>query len=305
MGFLSLWRLRITIYFLALLSRRTGNFMRPTALTFATILTLLASPHADALERRPGPDEESPGAVSVLESFVETARLGTPGWLQGEFAYRAAFAAYDNFGQELTLHTGELLIDYTISRKFEVGLGWHMFGVLPDEFSKISGVGDPYLRGKLSLPLQSTNNPQALGVLVETRFGLGQHPVTYDGFTATILGIYTVQMGDLEIDANAGIVINSAGAPSTLAVPLGGRGAYGLSPWLRVFVEFTETLVLDSLRSSQTQLGAGVAAQPVPRVSVHLGGGIGLSENVPAGYFQVGVAFQAAQAADLQMNYGP
>ena len=169
--------------------------MRSAVIAFATTVTLLASAHASAIDRRPGPDQESTGAVSVLESSVETARLGSPGWIQGEFAYRAAFAAYENFGQELTLHTGELLIDYTISRRFQAGVGWHMFGVIPDEFSKISGVGDPYLRGKLSLPLQSANNPHAIGVVAEARFGVGQVPATQSGFTATILGIYTVQMG--------------------------------------------------------------------------------------------------------------
>ncbi len=279
--------------------------MRSIVLALVASATLLGSANASAIDRRPGPDEESPGAVSALESSVESARIGSPGWLQGEFAYRAAFAAYETFGEELTLHTGELLIDYTISRRFQAAAGWHMFGVVPDEFSKVAGVGDPYLRGKLCLPLQSANNPHAVGIVAEARFGVGQVPVTQSGFTATILGIYTVQMGDLEIDANAGIVINSDGSPGTLALPLRGRGAYSLNPWLRVFIEFTETLILDSLRASQTQLGAGAAVQPTPRVSIHLGGGVGLSENVPAGYFQIGLALQAASTADLQMNYGP
>lgn len=279
--------------------------MRPIAPALVALVALVASTHAAALERRAGPDEESTGAVSVLESSVETARIGAPGWIQGEFAYRAAFAAVDSFGSDLTLHTGEIQLNYTISRKFEAGAGWHLFGVLPDEFSRVSGVGDPYLRGKLSLPLPSANNPHALGILAEARFGAGQYPVRQDGLTATILGMYTVQMGDLEIDVNAGVVINSAGVPATLSVPLGGRGAYSLNPWLRLFAEFTETLVLDSLRSSQTQLGGGAAVQPSPRISIHLGGGLGLSENVPAGYFQLGVAVQAVHAAELEMNYGP
>ena len=262
---------------------------------------------ADALagERPPGPDEPSPGAVAALESYTETARIGTPGWVQAEFAYRAQIGAYEDFGDELTLHEGELLLDYTASRKFQIGAGWHIFGHAPVSFSAVSGVGDPYLRGKVSVALPAGLRPQALAVVFQTRFGIGQDPATQNGFTLTALGAYTVQLGDLEIDANAGVIVNSAQTPATLSVPLGVRGAYGLATWLRAYVEFSETLTIDALRSSETRLGAGVALQPAPRIAVHIGGGVGLSESLPAGVFQVGLAVQAVQAADLEMDYGP
>jgi hypothetical protein len=210
-----------------------------------------------------------------------------------------------DFRDELTLHQGELLLDYTASQKFQIGAGWHMFGHVPISFSSLSGVGDPYLRAKLAVLLPEGLRPQAVAFIVQTRFGVGQPPATQDGFTLTLLGAYTVQLGDLEIDLNAGVIVNSARTPATLSVPLGVRGAYGLAEWLRAYVEFSETLTVDDLRSSETRLGGGVAVQPIPRLAVHLGGGLGLSEDLPASYFQIGLAVQAVGASDLEMNYGP
>ena len=280
--------------------------MRPTVRAILVALSLTTvSLDAHAAERPPGPDEPSPGAVAALESYTETARIGTAGWLQGEFAYRALLAGYADFGDELTIHQGELLLDYTASRKFQIGAGWHLFGHVNSDFSAVSGVGDPYLRGKLSLPLSEGLRPQALAIVAETRFGIGQEPATQTGFTLTLLGAYTVQLGDLEIDANAGVIVNSAQTPATLSVPLAVRGAYGPMSWLRGYVEFSETLTVDALRSSETRLGAGVSIQPTPRVVVHVGGGVGLSESLPAGVFQVGLAVQAVQASELEMDYGP
>ncbi|MFT6400093.1 MAG: hypothetical protein ACJAYU_004863 [Bradymonadia bacterium] len=78
-----------------------------------------------------------------------------------------------------------------------------------------------------------------------------------------------------------------------------------MAEWLRAYVEFSETLTVDNLRSSETRLGGGVAVQSIPRLAVHLGGGLGLSEDLPASCFQIGLALQAVEASDLEMNYGP
>lgn len=277
-----------------------------TLATAALCSLLLLSASASAVDRPPGPDEPSPSAIASFESQTESARIGTPGWLQVEFAYRALVNALrDDWGDELTMHQGELLLDYSFTRKFQLGAGWHMFAHAPADFGGQSGVGDPYLRGKLSLPLAAGQRPQALAVVMETRFGIGQEVASQDGFTLLALGAYTVQLGDLEIDANAGVQINSASEPYAFAIPLGVRGAYRLSGWLRAYAEFNETLVLDALRGSQTSIGAGLSAEVTPRVVVHVGGGAGLTEGLPSGIFQFGVAFQAAHRSEFEMDYGP
>lgn len=269
-------------------------------------LTLSLAVPAHAVDRPVEPNEPSLGAIANLESQTESARIGTPGWLQVEFAYRAAVAALrDDWGEDLTLHQGEFLLDYSFTPQFQLGAGWHLFARAATDFGAERGVGDPYARGKLSLPISGGDRPQALALVAETRFGIGQPPATQDGFTLNALGAYTVQLGDLEIDANAGVTINSASTPYAFAVPLAVRGAYGLTDSLRAYAEFNETLVLDALRSSQTSIGGGLSVQPVPRLVVHVAGSAGLSEGLPAGTFQFGLAFQAAQGADFVIDHGP
>lgn len=261
-------------------------------------LALVAGPATAAAEPVPVPgDGASPVAQSTLDTFTESARLGAVGWLETELAYRASINAYESYDTELTLHTLDLLLGYPVRETMEFRVGWRMFGTVPgDDFDSIAGVGDPWFDGKFALTgLPDAANPHALSLLARFRPGIGQAPVTVPGATFEARALYTVRVGpSVELDANAGLAFNTDDNPSYVSLPVGGRVVWMALDWLDVRGEIVEKLHFTNLRGSTTEVGVGAGMRPVDAIELTLTGGLGLSESLPAGFLQLGVAFHTA-----------
>lgn len=271
--------------------------MRQIATIPLAFILLLAATPATATEPLPVPgDGGSPSAQGTLATEVESARMGTVGWLEAELAYRAAINAYRVFDNELTLHTMDLLLGYPVRDTMEFRAGWRMFGVVPgDDFDQNAGVGDPWIDAKFALrQLPEADYPHTLSIVGRFQPGIGQTPATVTGVTFAALALYTVRIGEIELDGNAGVQVNTDDNPSYFSLPIGGRIVWLAEPWMNVYGEVVETLHFTDLRSSETQIAAGCALRPIDQFEFNVTGGIGLSESLPAGFIQLGVAFHAA-----------
>lgn len=272
--------------------------MRPNGLQLAVLAsTLLVASSAAATDPTPPPGAgAAPHAQSNLNSEVQSARIGAVGMLETELAYDALFNAYDDLRDELTLHSMDLLLGYVPRDSMEFRIGWTMFGVVPgDDFDNIAGTGDPWVEGKFALiEIPDGNNPHTLALSGRIQAGIGQDPVTVPGATFEALALYTVRFEAIEVDANAGVAVNTADNPSYISLPLGGRVVWLFRPWMDFLGEITETLHFTRLRSSETQFAAGLAARPDNAVELTFTGGLGLSESLPAGFVHFGLAFHMA-----------
>lgn len=261
-------------------------------------LVVLVAGAAAAQEQAPAPTgpgsapTEDPRVRSTLNTVVESAHLGPPGVLGMELAYRAAIDGYPTPWGDRTLHTGILQLAYPVDDRMEFRLGWDMFGVAADDRDNISGVGDPWFEGKFAFRrLPAIDYPHALAIIGSIRPGIGQDPVKVTGVTFAATGVYTIAFDPIDLDVLAGIAINTDDNPSYLSLPLGGRVVWPALDFVDVYGEVTETLHFTRLRSSETQIGAGCAVRPADSLELTVTGGLGLSESVPAGFVQLGIAF--------------
>lgn len=240
-------------------------------------------------------------------TYSDNAGFIVPGWVEMELGYSAAFNSCPTVtldpvtglttAQDGTcaLQAVQALAKWSPVANQEYRVGWDAFGSLglPGDDS-IRGVGDVYVQGKFGIPLDIMEPERhRLAILGEVRPGFGQQPVTQPGLSLGAWAVYSTFPGVFQVHAQAGLRATGLFDEFGLQLPL--SAVFGYSPItdLVVFGEFVEILQLDSLQRSQTQLLAGVAWSPISSVMLDLSGGVGLTETVPAGLFQIGLTFLA------------
>ncbi len=272
------------------------HFARAIVVLCVAALTALAPAEALASDAIPEPGTgPSPVAQSNLRSWTESARFGAPGVLEVEAAYRASIAGARALGNNAALHTGDLLLDYTVNNSMGFRLGWRMFGAAryaPD-FSEV-GTGNIHAAGKFALVrTPEANFPHQLSLVGRLDFPTSQPPIRAPGVGGSALALYTIRFNQVELDANAGLAFNTSGLPSYVSLPLGARISWVGIDGFDVFGEFVQTLHFSNLRNSGTLLAGGCSYRPVNAVDLSVTGGVGLSTSLPAGFIQFAVAFQA------------
>jgi hypothetical protein len=241
-------------------------------------------------------------------TYSDNAGFVVPDWIELEVGYGAAFDSCPTLAVDpvlgatsvqdgrCTLQSLEMLAKWSPRDLQEYRVGWDVLGVqtVPGR-NATRGAGDPYIQAKFGIPLD-IEDPEMhrLAILGEVRPGIGQAPLSGDGFALSAWAVYSTFPRAYQVHAQAGMRVTGLLDDFGLQLPL--SGVFGYSPIddLVVFGEFLEILQLNSLQESQTRLLAGLAWSPISSVALDLSGGVGLTRTVPAGIFQLGLTFLAA-----------